>query len=76
MQEKFLTYPVNILINKTKIENLKEVEYDQEKQTKYYELIRWSVNQLASEYHNSGYNSLYLYTYIFFIIDQPKLILT
>jgi hypothetical protein len=32
------------------IEKYEEVEYDQEKQTKYYEIIRWTVNHLASLY--------------------------
>jgi hypothetical protein len=36
------------------LEKLQEVEYDQEKQTKYYEIIRWTVNQLASEYRDRG----------------------
>jgi hypothetical protein len=35
-----------------------EGDYDQEKQTKYYELIRWTVQHLASFYLDSKYDKL------------------
>ncbi len=30
--------------------NVEQVEYDQENQTRYYEIIRWTVNHLASSF--------------------------
>ena len=29
---------------------MKDIEYDQNNQTKYYEVIRWSTNHLATIY--------------------------
>ena len=38
------------ILNKSKC--MPPVEYDQNKQTKYYEIMRWTVNHLASVYLN------------------------
>lgn len=38
---------------------MKDVEYDQEKQTKYYEVIRWAVFHLANIYREQGSTESY-----------------
>ncbi len=33
--------------------NIEEEDYSQEKKTKYYEIVRWTVNHLAASYIES-----------------------
>lgn len=42
-----------IIFNNKKLETLGEVEYDQEKQTKYYTAIRWAINHLGANYRDA-----------------------
>ena len=37
-----------------KSKNVPPMEYDQEKQTKYYSIMRWTVNTLGSTYFEEG----------------------
>ena len=38
---------------------VEQEEYDQDKQTKYYQIIRWTINHLAEKYRESNDNKSY-----------------
>jgi len=41
-------------LNNHYIESFDKVEYDQVKRTKYYEILRWAVSHLASNFKSQG----------------------